>query len=133
MIGVYVEAAPDLDGSAAALDRLADAPRTRELWEALGEDIVAQARARIVRDKADPDGVAWAPWSDGYQGSGSLLFDSGELLDSLQAAPEADQLEVGSDLIYAGHHQRSRPFIGVGDRDALELERRVVDLLEGAL
>lgn len=122
-----------LDQAARMIDELAGLPRSTDFWESIGELLVDQARARIEVQKADPDGVPWRPWDPNYargRVAGSLLFDSGELLRSIESYPDRDLIEVGPDVLHGIAHQKTRPFLGLGDHGRDELEAHAVELFE---
>ncbi|KJS28558.1 MAG: hypothetical protein VR64_24000 [Desulfatitalea sp. BRH_c12] len=90
------------------IDALADVDR-RQLLEVVGATVESQTRRRIEEDKAAPDGSAWQEWSSRYKdsrhGGHKLLEGEGDLLDSINYVVSDDQVEVGSNLVYAGIHQ----------------------------
>ena len=89
----------------------------RPLLESVGGEVESQTRRRISEEKAAPDGTPWQPWSDDYaetrHGGHSLLEGEGELLDSLQFLVGDDQVEIGSNLIYAAIHQHGGDEVGI--------------------
>ena len=106
-----------------------------DLWfqhRALGlvtEAIAEDARLRLEDDETAPDGSRWDPWSPSYaltRGAGhKLLFDSGDLADSIMAKVQGANYVVGSELDYALVHQSSRPYVGVSG----EVEQAIDDIL----
>ena len=89
----------------------------RPLLESVGAEVESQTRRRISEEKATPDGTPWQPWSDDYaetrHGGHSLLEGEGELLDSIQFLVGSDQVEIGSNLIYAAIHQHGGYEVGM--------------------
>jgi phage virion morphogenesis protein len=90
------------------LDKLGRFSR-RELLDVVGATVESQTRRRITDEKSSPQGEAWSKWSDRYarrrHGGHSLLQGQGDLLDSIGYAVGADEVEIGSNLIYAATHQ----------------------------
>lgn len=87
------------------------------LMDVIGRVLVNGARDRIAISNTDPDGVAWPQSLRVKEGGkkdaegrvvesgGKTLYASGDLLNSIVSLPEARQVTVGSNLIYAGIHQ----------------------------
>jgi phage virion morphogenesis protein len=115
----------------------------RRLLDEIGATVESQTRRRIEDDKADPEGKAWPAWSDRYaknrHGNQSLLESKGMLIGSLgyAVALAGDQVEVGSNLIYAATHQfgdpkrniPARPYLGLSGEDEAELEEVIDNFL----
>jgi len=80
-----------------------------DLLESVGALVESQTRRRIQEEKEGPMGQAWPEWNELYaldrHGNQSLLEGSGALVDSIQSLVTGDQVEVGTNLIYAGVHQ----------------------------
>ena len=145
MSGAAVRA--DLDGlarMAKALNRLAAFDR-HQLLDDLGATLVAQTQRRITEDRKSPAGVPWPKWSKLYEktrhANQKMLFSSGQLVSSLthNVLSGNRQVEVGSNLVYAATHQfgdkkkrkiPARPYLGVSERDATQLETVCRDFLE---
>jgi phage virion morphogenesis protein len=125
-------------------------PDLEQLLDNIGAEVVSQTQSRISDDKADPDGTPWAEWTDRYAGtrnSGqSLLEDSGRLNNSISHLVVGDTVEVGSNLVYAGHHQfgsekksgrgsgvPARQFLGLSDHNMDEVEIIVNNFIEDLL
>lgn len=76
------------------------------LLEVIGAELESQTRRRIQDEKQSPDGTPWEEWSVTHAAtrhSGhSLLQGGGDLLDSVQFVVTGDQVEVGSNMVYAG-------------------------------
>lgn len=96
------------------------------LLEAIGRHETEKAQQRIRETKLTPWGASWVPWKpdtmldrirkgNAEQG---LLWDSGELLNSLHFEAYADSVTIGSELDYAPYlqngteHMDARPFLG---------------------
>ncbi|HXG47690.1 MAG TPA: phage virion morphogenesis protein, partial [Methylomirabilota bacterium] len=98
-----------------------------------------------TEEKTAPDGTAWPAWSPRYANtrhSGhSLLRAEGGLLDSIQFLVSDDAVEVGSNLVYAATHQFGdakrkippRPYLGLSAQDQADIERLLINTLDGVL
>lgn len=144
-----------LGAASAAFDRLskvlADLSPT---MEAVGAYLVSSTQRRFETGIA-PDGVAWKPSIRVLMYGGQTLKDYGHLKGSIAAIPHRDSVEVGSNKIYAGTHQfgatihakkgpnlkfqigghwiskpsvtiAARPFLGIDQRDQVEIEAIVL-------
>lgn len=89
-----VEEAARVIGSIAEPDRHA-------FLDGLGGLVVSQSQRRIRSEKTAPDGTPWKPNAEGT----SILFRSGALDDSLHHEVRGNEVEAGSNLVYAGIHQ----------------------------
>ncbi|GAB7078763.1 phage virion morphogenesis protein [Megalodesulfovibrio paquesii] len=134
-----------LDKLNAMLDRFAASIQGRrpELLAAMGAEVESQTRRRIQDEKTSPAGGSWPGWSPRYaatrHGGQSLLQAEGGLLDSIQSFADGDGAEVGSNLVYAAIHQfggaevgsniPARPYLGVSDANAADLEQVARDWL----
>lgn len=122
-----------LEALEARLDRLA-AIEFSALLEEVGALATSVAQERITATKRAPDGGTWAPWSAGYakrrRSQATLLQDEGHLWQSIQHLVTGDRVAVGSNLAYAGVHQKgsskssgrgggipARPYLGVGPEE----------------
>lgn len=94
------------------------------LMDVIGAALVSSAQGRF-EVAAGPDGLPWRPSLRAMTQRGQTLLDSGRLRQSLTHRPSRDQVEVGTNVIYAGVHQfgatiRARTSKGlrfkVGDR-----------------
>lgn len=94
--------------------------------QAVGELVRVQTRHRIEREKKAPDGAAWAPWSAAYAKTRgpqhSLLIDTRDMVDGLDMQFSGPDAIVSSDRPYAGKNQATRPFLGLSDANAVEVE-----------
>jgi phage virion morphogenesis protein len=116
------------------IGKLASAQRGA-LLDAIGFEVEDQTRRRIADEKRAPDGTPWPDWSPRYaqtrHGGHSMLQGEDDLLDSIQYLVRGDQVEVGSNLVYAAIHQfggaevgipiPARPYLGVSADDAADL------------
>lgn len=128
--------------------------RDPSLAEVVGALVENQTRRRLQDEKRSPSGVPWAPWSPAYaatrHGNHSLLIDTGALQDSIQYLVDGDDIEVGSNLVYAHRQQEgdnfdsgslgdlvggipARPFLGVSAENATEIESAVAEYMDGLL
>jgi len=128
-------AGADLEIDIRELDRLqrallgASRVRFNALADVIGTEVTSQTRRRIEDEKAAPDGAPWPAWSERYartrHGGQSLLQSEDHLLDSIQQVVSGMDLEVGSNLVYAGVHQEGsedgtippRPYLGMNDEN----------------
>lgn len=131
-----------LEEALAKFQRLAAADRA-EIMDMAGAVAESAARRRIVEEKTSPNGQAWAPWSAQYaktRHSGhSLLSSSGSLADSLTRWADAQQAQVGSNIIYAAIHQfgdsntPARPYLGLSDEDAQDIADVITNFMGSLL
>jgi phage gpG-like protein len=97
--------------------------RFHGLMDAIGTEVESQTRRRIDDEKRSHDGKDWKDWSREYAKTRgpqhSLLVGEGHLRDSTTHNVVAGglELEVGSNLVYAGVHQKTRPYLGLSRRD----------------
>ncbi len=146
MAGVVTEIRLDMAGARRLRDLSAEDMET--LVFAAGELMVTQTKTRIADEKTDPDGAAWAPWSDAYavtrSAHHSLLVGVGNpgLLESIANYSTGDAAVVGTNLIYGRRHQfgdedgegiPARPYLGLSGENRAEIEEMVVDGLEAFL
>jgi phage virion morphogenesis protein len=93
-----------------ALERLrASAADLRPVLEDIGQALTESARLTF-HDARDPYGRPWAPLTEltvsrRREGSAVPLRDTGRLMNSLTYRADADSVEVGTNVIYAGTHQ----------------------------
>lgn len=124
----------------------------------LGALVVSQTQRRIRSEKTAPDGSAWQANAAGS----SILFASGTLDDSIHHVVGGSSVEVGSGMIYAAIHQYggtivpksasklafsvagnfvltdkvempARPYVGISDENAKEIEFLAGDFVVRAL
>lgn len=126
-------------------------PNLDEMLDDIGALVVSQTQSRIADEKEDPSGTPWADWTDRYaqtrHGGHSLLQGDGTLLNSINHQVIGGAVEVGSNLVYAGHHQfgskkgktgrgsgvPARPFLGVSPDNRDEIEDLVNDFIRDLL
>lgn len=70
-----------------------------------------QARLRF-EDGEGPDGISWLPSARAIEQGGKTLIDTGALRDSLMSDHDSVSAIVGTNLVYAGLHQRGGPYRG---------------------
>ncbi len=136
-----------IDAEAAIADLEAMVARLRApepLLGAIGEAEVELSRERIEETKDDPLGGGWLPWADSTsrqrvrKGTADLglLYDTGELLESIHAAVEGNTVAIGSDVDYAIYLQDgtskmpARPFLGWAPENLDAYESMFVRFLE---
>jgi phage gpG-like protein len=132
-------------------------PPVQQLLADMGATVEKETAHRIDSEKRSPEGEQWAPWArpKGHSSAGaesvgwalsghSLLERTKRLLRSLQddvgkIPVETDAVDVGTAVPYAPWLQAgvpgrmpARPFLGISDGNATELER-IVDRFFGAL
>lgn len=118
-----------------------------ELTDAAGAILESSTRDRFDT-KTAPDGAAWVPWSEAYgdtrnHDAHSLLVEEGGLRDSIASYSTGGEVHVGSNLVYAAHHQiggdeigsgiPARPYLGISNDDEIDLAALVTGKLEGLL
>lgn len=106
---------------------------TGTLKRQISKLLLEQTRRRF-KTKTDPDGAAWAPWSDNYAATRSarhsLLIDSRALLNSIKATTRQTGVAVTSDRVYAARQNAVRTFLGMGEQDTEQLEKLVDKWME---
>ena len=86
------------------LNNLAD---PRELLDEIGSYLVASTHLRF-EDTESPAGEPWAEWSEATQArraGGVILTDTEILSDSITHQVGKDEVEIGTNVPYAGVHQ----------------------------
>ena len=78
------------------------------LMDEIGAYLEQMARDRIEATNTAPDGTPWTPSGRVAEEGGKTLFASGRLAASLTHLAGRDQVQIGSNLIYAGVHQEGR-------------------------
>lgn len=150
----------DLDGLSKGLDKLADfAPK--ELNEVIGETLTASTLQRFD-DERGPDGRPWKRSYRAEAEGGQTLTDSARLKNSINYRATDRTVEVGTNVKYAAVHQEgkeikaknksalrfqiggrwarkksvripARPFLGVSDEDAEEIDAVILEHVEERL
>ena len=109
MPGVRIRVELDDAELRAALERLAAAGRDlTPAMQYIGEELLNSAKERF-RSQTAPDGTPWAPLSEVTRArkprnKDKILTLEGNLRGTLDYRADADSVEVGSPLIYAGTH-----------------------------
>lgn len=121
-----------------------------DLKDNLGSEAESQVRRRLSDEKESPEGEPWAEWSSSYaetrHGGHSLLEGEGDLIDSIEHQVNGDEIEVGSNLVYAaiqnfgadkGEFNGSpwgdipaRPWLGFSDENLADLEALTDDWVD---
>lgn len=110
---------------------------TAPLMSEIGLIGTSAAKDRIAKSKENARGVAWKPWKETtalhrlQKGSAALglLYDSGNLLRSINAKQGPNTVEIGSSADYAEFLQEgtknmaARPFLGWSDADMDNISR----------
>jgi phage virion morphogenesis protein len=101
--------------------------------------------ARIETDKKSPDGIAWPAWTERYKATRhaghKLLEGEGDLLGSIESVVGTDEVEIGSNLIYAATHQAgdadrnipARTYLGLSGDDEADLEQVIDEFFRNVL
>lgn len=147
-VGVSVNS-PELQALQKRLLKVSHVKFTK-LLQTLGATVESQTRRRIQDEKKAPSGAAWADWSEAYAKSKhgaknhrrhpgqlrssqghTLLSLSGALMDSIQwSTVMSDEVEVGSNLVYANRQNKDRQFIGLSAQNDRELLQVVEEFLD---
>ena len=90
----------DFEEAANVIARIAD-PDVPQYLDELGVLVTSQTQRRIRSEKSSPAGAAWKANAEGT----SILFRSGALDDSVHHEVGGREVEVGSNMVYAGIHQ----------------------------
>ncbi|MFW6087001.1 MAG: phage virion morphogenesis protein [Myxococcota bacterium] len=111
--------------------------RFQDLMDAIGTEVESQTRRRIDEEKEDPEGTPWRPWSPEYAKTRgahhSLLVNERHLMDSITHNVLGTELEVGSSLVYAGVHQKSRPYLGLSGENEADVLAVVDDFMRSRM
>jgi phage virion morphogenesis protein len=140
-----------LDSIAARIAELQKLDRDT-LAEEIGAEVESQTRRRLSEEKTDPDNQAWPEWSSAYaktrQSGHSLLESGGDLINSIQSITQEDQVETGSNLVYAGIHNEGgdikfkrghsitmpqRQYLGFSAENKQDINALVLDFLNDQL
>lgn len=138
--------APGLDDAIRRLARL-QGFEMAQLADDAGALLESSARDRF-ETKTAPDGTPWAAWSEAYDETRnhdkhSLLVGENNLLESVQSYTQGSDVTVGSNLVYAAHHQLGgeeigsgmpeRPYLGMSSDDVEDLRDLVTAHMDGSL
>ena len=118
-----IDLAPALAEIGTILARAAD---PLPVLSRIGASEVENVRGRIRQTKRNPWGADWAPWAPStaqhreHKGNAAqgLLWDEGDLIESIRYAVQYGTVDIGSDLDYAPYLQfgtqdmPARPFLG---------------------
>jgi phage gpG-like protein len=100
----------------------------------VGQGVELQTRMRIYHEKTDPEGNRWRPWSANYaktrKPQHSLLIDTHDMVDSIDSKSTDQTATIFSDVFYAGYNQATRPFLGVSQQNASDIEQFLAPVLE---
>lgn len=126
------------------LDRLASrVSNMTPVMDEIGSMLVTSTQDRFETGKG-PDGDDWlrSIRVAEAQGNAQTLVDSGRLRDSITHEPGNDQVEIGSNVVYAAIHQfggeagrgkavtlPARPYLGLSAEDKSEIEAIIDDYL----
>lgn len=141
-----MEIRTDMHGTDAISRRLEKMVRGVEnkepLMDELGGLLVASTINRFENSK-DPNGISWAPSQRALAEGGKTLIDKGLLMGSITHVPGNDQVEVGSNLAYAGIHNdggfagrnkstemAKRTYLGISISDELAIIETTEDYLQ---
>lgn len=102
--------------------------QSRRLYTALGETLRTIHKKRFEQEQRSPDGQAWQPLSAKYasrkkKGRGKILIREGYLKNTLRFNASEQQVEFGSDRVYArihhfgGRHIPARAWLGLNDNN----------------
>lgn len=92
-----------------------------QLMDDIGAKAANAARERIIRTNVGPDGQPWAPSQRARETGGKTLLETGQLVDSITYAASPRSVEIGSNVIYAGIHQKGGE-IRPGSANALSFQ-----------
>lgn len=142
----------DISSAIAGLNLILARTETNNFLSLVGSFEKNVIQTRIRETKIDPDEHAWAPWqpftrhqreAKGNVPQG-LLWDTGNLLNSIRFEESFGQVEIGTDVPYAHELQHGRDgsagqrpmvpreFIGWQQSDFPALEAMLVGHLETA-
>ncbi|MGL4224621.1 MAG: phage virion morphogenesis protein [Vibrio sp.] len=108
--------------------------------DVVGQEVLSQTLERITGEQKSPDGTPWVAWSDSYrqyqakkQSGGAFLDASGQLIDSLNYEAAANEVLIGTNLVYAATHQfgdderniPARPYLGLSKQNELDLVKAI--------
>lgn len=134
---------------------------TRPVMAAIGVELVGSTHMRFVT-QTDPDGQAWRALNTEYAAekrNSWILTESGRLRDSINSQASADEVRIGTNVIYAAAHQfgaeikpknashlffriggnlvvtdsvtlPDRPFLGISDQDETSIAEIVFDFVD---
>lgn len=131
---VDADFAPISDGLKRLQMRLSD---VSEPLEKIGNLLENSIGYRISNSKTAPDGTAWVQ-AQHPKKTGSLLVDTGALMDGITYAASKNAVIVGSDRLYAFYlHEGTnrlpaRPIFGISKQDYHDIDELLTDYVKGA-
>lgn len=126
MAGVNLQWRIETERLERALQALADrGGNARPAFEAIGEDLLLSHRDRFDAQES-PDGEPWEPLSEAYRKrkkrrKDEILVLNTYLRDTQRYQADDDQLEYGSDRVYAASMHFGDPERGIPAREWLGL------------
>ncbi len=134
---------------------------TTPVMAAIGVGLVGSTHMRFVT-QTDPDGAAWRTLNTDYASekrNSRILTESGRLRDSINSRAGANEVRVGTNVIYAAPHQfgavikpkaathlwfriggrlikadsvtlPARPFLGISSDDEVMIAETIFDFLD---
>jgi phage gpG-like protein len=130
------------------------------LMDMCGALLETSTKDRMRDTNVAPDGTPWSPSFRSTYDGGKILSDSGRLADSIQYIAGPSQVEVGTNVFYAGIHQTggiiepkagyalafalpgggfavvgdvsipARPYLGISDQDRDDLTAATVQYFD---
>lgn len=108
----------------------------KAIHKTLAEKEYKRTRERITRTKVNPDGKPWAMWAASTSKSRArkgntargLLYDSGNLLNSINWTANQNEFAIGTNEEYAEYIQEGTPnmpsheFLGFNERIEQDME-----------
>ncbi|KMQ72814.1 phage virion morphogenesis protein [Marinobacter subterrani] len=142
MAGVNLQWRIETERLERALQALADrGGNARPAFEAIGEDLLLSHRDRFDAQES-PEGEPWEPLSEAYRKrkkrrKDEILVLNTYLRDTQRYRADADQLEYGSDRVYAATHQfgddergiPARPWLGLSPDDERAAVQTLLDFM----
>lgn len=108
MSGVAISVTISDDAVRRAFARLSGMmDNTTPVMSAIGTELVASTTLRFVT-QTDPEGAAWTALHPEYakgKRNARILTESGRLRDSITKVASADEVRVGTNVIYGAIHQ----------------------------
>lgn len=133
----------------------------RPVLDEIGASLLASTQQRF-EDGKSPAGAAWKPSIRASRDGGATLVDRGHLRDSMTHRASDNEVEVGTNVLYAAVHQfgatinaktsqglrfkigdrfitkqsvtiPARPFLGISEDDAAEIQEILADHLREAV
>lgn len=127
--------------AASQLERIGD--HAYDFFDEIGAQLVDSTQQRFDAG-AGPDGTAWRPSQRAVKRGTKTLVDRGELQGELSHNATNNELEWGSDKVYAAIHHfggkagrglraniPARPFIGISAQDEMMINAEAYEFIEG--